>query len=99
MSEVKKPGWKALPEGDILAAGTAAQFQTGDWRSERPIFNYDNCIQCMICWVVCPDAAVKVENSKVTGFKYEHCKGCGICDRECPTKQEKRAILMVPEKK
>lgn len=99
MSEVKKPGWKELPEGDILGAGTAAQFHTGDWRSERPIFNYDNCIQCMICWVVCPDSSVKVENGKVTGFKYEHCKGCGICDHECPTKQEKRAILMVPEKK
>jgi pyruvate ferredoxin oxidoreductase delta subunit len=95
----EKPGWKQLPEGDVLESGTAAQFNTGDWRSERPIFHNEKCIQCMICWVVCPDASVIIKEGKVDGFDYDHCKGCGICDYECPTKKEKRAITMEAEKK
>lgn len=99
MTDEKKKGWKSLPEGDILEGGTAAAFKTGGWRSERPLFNDKNCIQCSICWVVCPDAAVNTKEGKVTGFDYDHCKGCAICDHECPTKPEKRAITMEKEKK
>lgn len=94
-----KPGWQALPEGDVLGAGTAAQFHTGGWRSERPIFCEANCIQCYLCWIVCPDSSVIIKDGKVTGFNYNHCKGCGICDHECPTKPGKRAITMEKEKK
>lgn len=93
----EKLGWKKLAEGDVLEAGTAAQFNTGDWRSQRPVFYEKNCIQCLICWIVCPDSAVNVADQKVTGFDYDHCKGCGICDHECPTKPDKRAITMEKE--
>ena len=95
----KKLGWKELPEGDVLEAGTAAKFTTGGWRSERPVFHNENCIQCLICWIVCPDTSVTVKDGKVTGFDYDHCKGCSICSHECPTKPEKRAITMEPERK
>ena len=97
--EQQKPGWKELTEGGVLAAGTATNFITGGWRSERPIFHPENCIQCFICWAVCPDSSVIIEGEKMTGFDYDHCKGCGICDNECPTKAEKRAIKMEKEKK
>jgi len=97
--QIKKLGWKELPEGDVLESGTAKSFHTGGWRSERPVWNEPNCIQCLICWIVCPDNAVFVENEKMTGFDYDHCKGCGICDKECPTKPGKRAVTMEPERK
>src|SRR3989339_91654 len=99
MSEEKKPGWKELPEGDVLEAGTAAKFNVAGWRSEKPVWSKDNCIQCMICWIVCPDSSVKVVDGKMTGFDYDHCKGCGIFSHECPTKADKRAIVMEQEKK
>ena len=99
MSDFKKAGWKELPEGDLLEPATAKKFHTGDWRSERPIFHEKECIQCMICWIVCPDSAVTIKDGKVTGFDYDFCKGCGICDHECPTKPDKRAITMEAEKK
>ena len=99
MAEEKKLGWKGLPDSDRLEAGTAAKFNTGGWRSERPIFTEKNCIQCLICWIACPDSSVYVKEGKMTGFDYDHCKGCGICDHECPTKPEKRAIVMEQEKK
>jgi len=99
MTEEKKPGWKELPEGDVLESGTAVKFHTGGWRSSRPLWTESNCIQCMICWVVCPDSSVTTKDGKMTGFDYDHCKGCGICDKECPTKPGKRAINMEAEKK
>ncbi|MBI5078757.1 4Fe-4S binding protein [Candidatus Saganbacteria bacterium] len=95
---MKKSGWKELPESDVLEAGTAEKFHTGGWRSERPLWHPDICIQCLICWAVCPDASVFVAEGKMTGFDYDYCKGCGICAHECPTKP-KKAITMEPEKK
>ncbi|MBN1622012.1 MAG: 4Fe-4S binding protein [Endomicrobiales bacterium] len=92
-----KMGWKDLPEGDRLEAGTAANFKTGDWRSEKPVWNKDKCIQCMICWIDCPDSAIIIKDGKVAGIDYDHCKGCGICAKECPPKV--RAITMEKEKK
>jgi pyruvate ferredoxin oxidoreductase delta subunit len=96
----KNMGWKELGFGDSVAAGTAQEFQTGDWRSERPIFHKENCIQCYFCWIYCPDSAIILdENNKVSGIDYRYCKGCGICDHECPTKPGKRALNMEPERK
>ncbi len=98
------PGWRdLLPAGIITETGNAIQFQTGDWRVLRPVWREQNCIQCLFCWVYCPDNAVRVEDGKVTGFDLAHCKGCGICATECPgkidreTKERLKAIEMVPE--
>ncbi|MBN2058583.1 MAG: 4Fe-4S dicluster domain-containing protein [Candidatus Saganbacteria bacterium] len=96
----KNMGWKELDFGDSVNAGTAAEFHTGDWRSDRPVFHKENCINCLFCWVNCPDSAIILdENNKVAGIDYRYCKGCGICDTECPTKKEKRALTMEPERK
>ena len=96
----KNMGWKELDHGDSVQAGTAKEFHTGDWRSERPVFHKDKCINCYFCWTYCPDSAIILdENNKVAGIDYDYCKGCGICDKECPTKADKRAITMEPERK
>ena len=93
----KKPGWKELAQSDlIIGGGTAKSFKTGDWRTKRPVFIPEKCINCMACWVYCPDAAVIVKDGKVVGFDYEYCKGCGICAHECPVKG--KAIIMISEK-
>ena len=93
----RKPGWKSLPEGDlIIGGGTAKEFKTGDWRSKRPIFIPEKCIHCLTRWMYCPDAAIIVKDGKVIGYDYEHCKGCGICEHECPVKG--KAIKMISEK-
>lgn len=93
----QKMGWEELPAGAVvLEAGSASSYETGDWRSIRPVFHADKCINCFICWVYCPDASIAVENGKVSGIDYYHCKGCGICSQECPTKPEK-AITMMDE--
>jgi pyruvate ferredoxin oxidoreductase delta subunit len=96
MAETKKKGWKTLPPGDYLAAGTAKEFKTGDWRSQRPVWIPEKCIHCLTCWAYCPDSAIIVKDGKFVAFDYEHCKGCAICFQECPVKG--KAIKMVPEK-
>jgi len=97
MAELK--GWRELPEGDILPAGTAKEFETGDWRILRPVWHEGKCTQCLQCWFHCPDSAITVDpsTSKMTGFDYKHCKGCGICAKICPTKPDK-AITMEKER-
>lgn len=88
---------KELPVGDILEAGTAVQFKTGSWRSTRPVWNAQKCINCLTCWISCPDTAIILKDGKVAGINFDHCKGCGICAAECPKKI--CAITMEEEKK
>ena len=89
-----KLDWEKLPMGCCMdVAGSGGEYQTGDWRSIRPVIDMSQCIQCFMCWVFCPDASIKTEGQKVTGVDYYHCKGCGICAVECP----KKCIKMIDE--
>lgn len=96
MSTDTKPGWKNLPEAGIITeAGSSVRYETGDWRTMRPIHNAETCTSCKICWIYCPDTAILIQDGKMVGFDLAHCKGCGICARECPPKIH--AITMVSE--
>jgi len=105
MAELKN--WKELPIGGVIdKPATAKEYQTGTWRVIRPIYQAENCINCMFCWLYCPDQAVEIEvvdgKPKMKGFNYYYCKGCGLCVNVCPKTndklpEEKRAIVMKPE--
>jgi pyruvate ferredoxin oxidoreductase delta subunit len=86
MSAAEK-GWKDVPRGGlILKAGNAKEYETGDWRTYKPVWDKEKCSNCMICWVFCPDASIIVSEGEMSGIDYKHCKGCGICAHECPRK-------------
>lgn len=88
--------WTAeeFPRAAIIPdSGNSRDYRTGGWRSERPDRDDDACTQCLICWIMCPDSAVMVEDEKVYDFDLMHCKGCGVCANECPAD----AIAMTPE--
>ncbi len=90
--------WKDLPCGAILTdTKRIKENQTGAWRSLRPIYDKEKCIQCLLCWIYCPDASIIVKEGKVLGINYDYCKGCGICAAVCPKKVS--AIKMEKEKK
>ncbi len=96
MSDEGLKGWKDIPIGGlILEPGNSAAYHTGSWRTFRPVWNEENCIQCLFCYIYCPDSSVIVEGGKRKGFDYRYCKGCGICAQECPAKV--KAITMVDE--
>lgn len=96
MSQLKKYRELNLG-GNIEKGGTAHEFKTGDWRSFKPVYHSENCIQCLFCWAYCPDSAVILKDGQVTGFDLDHCKGCGICAHECPGKKKVKAITMEEE--
>ncbi len=68
----------------IFAGGTAAQFSTGEWRTETPVFIEEKCKQCLLCAPVCPDSCIPVKDGRRGAFDLDHCKGCGICVKSCP---------------
>lgn len=93
---VEAKGWKELPLGGIIPEpATSVMYRTGSWRLERPIFDPQKCVQCLMCWLVCPDSAIILENGKVVGIDYDHCKGCGLCTLQCPPRA--KALTMVLE--
>lgn len=84
---------KITPGGGISASGNSEDFHTGDWRTKKPVFIKDKCIQCLFCAPVCPDCSIPVADSKRGDFNYDFCKGCGICAKVCPV----NAIEMIEE--
>lgn len=94
ISKIKEWKYYEHPQAStVLDAGNAENYETGGWRSERPVRDTEKCSQCLICFIYCPDSSIVVEKEEMTGFDLKHCKGCGICAEVCP----KDAITMVNE--
>jgi 2-oxoacid:acceptor oxidoreductase delta subunit (pyruvate/2-ketoisovalerate family) len=64
---------------------------TGSWRSSRPVMAPDKCNLCLLCWVFCPEGAIR--QAPDLSIDLDYCKGCGICASEC----RRDAIRMVEE--
>ncbi len=74
-----------LTEGlQMYAAATSKYFNTGEWRTNTPVLDWEKCKQCLLCAPVCPDSCIPVKDSRRGEFDYDHCKGCGICAKACP---------------
>ena len=85
---------KILP-GGVCEAGTTRVNKTGGWRTFKPFYDYEKCIKCKLCELLCPDSSINPRDDGFFEFDYDFCKGCGICANECP----KSAISMVLEEK
>jgi 2-oxoacid:acceptor oxidoreductase delta subunit (pyruvate/2-ketoisovalerate family) len=63
------------------------------WREKKPVWDRSRCFKCGLCWLSCPDAAVRLVDEGFYDSDPERCKGCGICAGVCWND----AITMVPE--
>ncbi len=87
---------KGLSVGAVISdAGSTVEYKTGSWRSFRPVVDRKKCTRCGLCFVHCPDGAVRKNKDGSFEIDLDYCKGCGICARECPLK----CIAMVLEEK
>jgi 2-oxoacid:acceptor oxidoreductase delta subunit (pyruvate/2-ketoisovalerate family) len=86
--------WEELRIGGVVVPGEAERPLTGGWRTGvRPEVDLSRCVNCLLCWLYCPDSAVELEGTTFTGFDLTYCKGCEICAEICPVD----AVTMVPE--
>jgi 2-oxoacid:acceptor oxidoreductase delta subunit (pyruvate/2-ketoisovalerate family) len=86
--------WTELPLAGAVEPGDAPRTATGGWRTgERPEADVSRCVDCLLCWLYCPDSAVVLDGTAFTGFDLDSCKGCAICAEVCPVD----AIAMVAE--
>lgn len=84
----------SVPLGGRVTPEVRRRPPTGGWRTGvRPVIEFDRCVQCLVCWVYCPDTAIETRNHVVTGIDLTLCKGCEICAAMCP----QRAIAMQPD--
>jgi 2-oxoacid:acceptor oxidoreductase delta subunit (pyruvate/2-ketoisovalerate family) len=87
-------GWEELRPGGVVLRDEAERESRASWRTGlRPEVDLSLCVNCLLCWLHCPDAAVLTKGTTFNGFDYDSCKGCEICAAICPT----RAITMEPE--
>jgi 2-oxoacid:acceptor oxidoreductase delta subunit (pyruvate/2-ketoisovalerate family) len=78
----------------IVSPVDAPAPRTGGWRTGvKPSVDLTRCIDCLLCWVYCPDSAVVLDGTAFAGFDYDVCKGCELCAAICP----QGAIEMVAE--
>jgi pyruvate ferredoxin oxidoreductase delta subunit len=83
--------------GIITEPGSSLKNKTYTWRDGlKPVWIKKNCINCLTCFINCPDRAIKVgKDGNMAGHNLNYCKGCGICAQVCPSKP--KAIMMVKE--
>jgi pyruvate ferredoxin oxidoreductase delta subunit len=100
--------WKELDAGGVIVeSGNSVRYETGTWRTSKPVWNPDECTHCLTCWVLCPEDAfelsdIALPNGKtrkgIKAIDYFHCKGCGLCVRECPVNKKGRKVVLAMEK-
>ena len=86
--------WQELPVAGVVEPCADERPRTGTYRTGlKPEADRALCVDCLLCWVYCPDSAVLLDGLGFGGIDLEHCKGCEICAEVCPTS----AIVMVAE--
>ena len=92
VKEFKKPNHiDDYPTGPGFDGGHLVDKNAG-WRTFRPVIDKDICVNCLVCYMVCPDGTIFKSEDKVD-VDYDFCKGCGVCANECKV----NAIKMVKE--
>ncbi len=51
--------WRDVEIGCISTEpGSARQYKTGAWRSQRPTYDFKQCIKCGLCALYCPEGCI-----------------------------------------
>ena len=57
-----KKGWKEIPIGGLIdKGGSAKEYNTGAWRTFKPVVDQEKCISCGACVSACKHNAISLE--------------------------------------
>ena len=84
--KVEYDGDEGMPV--IRAPGSSAKVKKGSWRVYKPVFVKEKCVKCKLCFIFCPEAAIKWKDGPE--WDYDLCSGCMICYNECKAKAIKK---------
>ena len=92
--------WRQVdPGGQVMEPGSSVNYRSSDWSSVVAEWLPDPCIQCLQCWIFCPDNCIMVNNERIVGVDEYYCKGCGICVEICPTEPKSLIIKKIANEK
>lgn len=80
-----------LPMGPSTHSGHLIDVSSG-MRTFRPVIDAEKCINCLRCFLVCPDGTID-KSGEILEIDYDYCKGCGVCVKACKVD----AITMIKE--
>lgn len=75
-----------LPRTPLSTTAGEGTSDISTWRIYEPKVNKEKCTKCGICWLYCPEGAIKMDSDRAPEVDLSQCKGCGICAKECPIK-------------
>lgn len=95
------PTFQHLPVGGVVTrAGSSAEYDTGNWVRTTTCFEKKTCINCNLCWVVCPHDSIVVDaDGNMIGVDIDKCTNCGLCIDICPTKPKSLYVAKKEDKR
>ena len=77
--------WSELPHAGAVDAATAEQPDTGGWRTGlKPEVELSSCVNCLLCWIYCPDSAVVLDGDDVRRLRPRPLQGLRDLRRDLP---------------
>ena len=86
--------WRELPAGGAVVPGESAAAENGRLaHGLEARGRHGGCVNCLLCWLYCPDSAIRLDGTTFAGIDLDICKGCELCATVCPV----GSIRMVPD--
>lgn len=95
------PGSKHLALGGVVTRpGSSSAYNTGNWTRTTTCWEKKTCINCTMCWIVCPHDSIKLDaEGNMIGVDIDKCTNCGLCIDICPTKPKSLFVSKKEDKK
>ncbi|MCF7836978.1 2-oxoacid:acceptor oxidoreductase family protein [Candidatus Gracilibacteria bacterium] len=89
------PNWKEITKGGTIhKSGSSEKYKTGNWVRQTCEWQKKTCVNCNLCWPVCPHDAIQTDSKgNMIGVDSEKCTACGLCVVACPTKPKSLRII------
>ncbi len=65
-----------LRPGGVVVRVEDDRLRTGGWRTgSKPEVELAKCVDCLLCWLYCPDSAIVLDGTHFAGFDLDVLQG------------------------